>query len=169
MPRVPFDTLPDHGRLWVFPASRTLTEAEQARLLAEVDDFLEGWAAHGQPLRASREMVDATFLLVGVDVDAAAPSGCSIDALVHRLEDLARSLGITLNDHTPVRYRAADGIRSLSRGDFRALADAGEVGPDVSVFDTTLTTVGQRREGGLEGPASERWHARAFFKAQLQG
>lgn len=169
MPRVSFEALPDHGRLWVFPASRSLTEAEQLRLLAEVDDFLDGWAAHGRPLRASREMVDDTFLLVGVDVDAAAPSGCSIDALVHRLEDLARGIGITLNDHNPVRYRAVDGIRSLSRSDFRALADRGELQPDIKVFDTTLTTVGQRRERGLEGPAAERWHGRAFFKAQLQG
>ncbi|MEX2465866.1 MAG: hypothetical protein WD995_03085 [Gemmatimonadota bacterium] len=138
-------------------------------MLREVDDFLEGWAAHGRPLRSAREVVGDRFLLVGVDVDAAAPSGCSIDALVHRLEELAHSLDITLNDHTPVRYRAENGIVSASRADFRARAEAGAIGPDVRVFDTTLTRVGQRREGRLEGPASASWHGRAFFKAQLHG
>lgn len=138
-------------------------------MLAEVDGFLEGWSAHGRPLQSAREIVEDRFLLIGVDVDVTAPSGCSIDALVHRLDALAGKLDVTLNDHTPVRYRAEEGIRSSSRAEFRALADGGEVGPDVQVFDTTLTNVGERRAGRLEGPASERWHGRAFFRAQLQG
>jgi hypothetical protein len=37
------------------------------------------------------------------------------------------------------------------------------------VFDTTLVKVGQLRGGGLEAPASETWHGRAFFRRQLQG
>ena len=169
MPRVSFDALPDHGRLWVFPASRPLTEQEQSRLLGEVDGFLEAWAAHGRPLEAACELIEDRFLLIGVDVDVAAPSGCSIDALVHRLEALAGGLGITLNDHALVRYRTEEGeIRTLSRADFRALVSAGRVGPDVRVFDTTLTNVGERRAGQLEGPAAERWHGRAFFRGQLQ-
>ena len=138
-------------------------------MMAEVDGFLESWAAHGRPLQSARELVEDRFLLIGVDVDVAAPSGCSIDALVHRLDALAGDLGVTLNDHAPVRYRTEDGIRSASRAEFRALAADGEVGPDVRVFDTTLTNVGERRDGRLEGPASDRWHARAFFRAQLQG
>jgi hypothetical protein len=88
---------------------------------------------------------------------------------VHRLEDLARALGITLNDHTPVRYRAVTASRVCPAATSVRWPMPGRSGPGVSVFDTTLTTVGQRREGGLEGPASERWHGRAFFKAQLQG
>lgn len=169
MPRVPFDALPDHGRLWVFPASRPLTAEEQGLMMAEVDGFLESWAAHGRPLRSARELVEDRFLLIGVDVDVAAPSGCSIDALVHRLDALAGDLGVTLNDHTPVRYRTENDIRSVSRAEFRALAADGEVGPGVRVFDTTLTNVGERRAGRLQGPASDRWHGRAFFRAQPQG
>lgn len=168
MARVPFDALPDHGRLWVFPASRGLSETERAQLLEEVDAFLETWAAHGRPLEASRELRDDRFLLVGVDVDAASPSGCSIDALVHRLEDLAERIGITLTDHTPVRYRDEAEIRQVSRPEFRSLAKDARIGPDVRVFDTTLTTIAQLRRGGLEAPASDTWHGKAFFSTQLQ-
>jgi len=31
MSLIPFDQLPDHSKLWVFPADRTLTQAEQTR------------------------------------------------------------------------------------------------------------------------------------------
>ncbi|HKJ01059.1 MAG TPA: hypothetical protein VJ997_01355, partial [Longimicrobiales bacterium] len=77
MPRIDFDDLPDHSRIWVFPASRALSADEAARLLAEVDGFLAAWAAHGHPLRSGRRLVDHHFLVVGVDEDAEAPSGCS--------------------------------------------------------------------------------------------
>lgn len=166
MPRVSFDELPDHGRLWVFPASRDLTDAEGEVLLAAVDEFLASWSAHGAPLRSARRLVEQRFLLVGVDVDAEAPSGCSIDALVNRLRALGTQLELSLIDHAPVWYRPdARVVRTTSRKDFRALVERGAVGPDVLVFDTSLTRIGQEREGALERPASRTWHAKAFFSA----
>jgi len=164
MPRIDFPELPDHGRLWVFPVSRPLEEDETTRVLEEVDDFLDQWAAHGSPLRSAREMRDGRFLLVGVDVDAEAPSGCSIDALVNRLRSLGDEMGATLIEHGPVWYRVDGEVRTATRRDFKALTEAGEVTPDTSVFDTSLTKVAQARQGELEKPARESWHGRAFFK-----
>ena len=169
MPRVAFDALPDHGRLWIFPVSRRLTDEEAQRLLSEVDSFLSDWAAHGLPLRSARELVEGHFLVVGVDVDAEAPSGCSIDALVRRLQGLAGSLDITLHDQTSVRYREGEEIRTLSRPEFRGKVERGELGQDVRVFDTTLVRVAQFRAGGLEAPAADTWHRRAFFPESLAG
>lgn len=163
MPRVSFEELPDHGRAWVFPASRTLTEEEADAFLGAVDDFLTTWMAHGAPLKSGRELVDDQFLLVGVDVDAESPSGCSIDALVNQLRALGADLGVAVVDHAPVWFRAGGEVRSVSRADFRALVKEGAIGPDVRVFDTTLTSIGQVREGLLERPAAESWHGRAFF------
>lgn len=167
MPRVEFDALPDHGRLWVFPVSRRLNEEEGRRLLGEVDDFLDGWAAHGMPLHSARQLVEGQFLVVGVDVDAEAPSGCSIDALVRSLAGVAQGLDITLHDQTSVRYRDGDEVRTVSRAEFREMVERGALAPDVRVFDTTLVRVDQLRDGGLEAPARETWHGRAFFKERL--
>jgi hypothetical protein len=164
MPHVPFETLPDHGRLWVFPASRALNVEEIATLTQEVDDFLATWRAHGAPLRAGRDIVEERFLFVGVDVDAESPSGCSIDALVNRLRALGTARGLSLIDHAAVLWRDGGEIRSASRAEFRALAARGAVGPDTPVFDTSLTRVDEARSGALERPASETWHGRAFFK-----
>ena len=163
MPRVPFEELPDSGRLWVFPASRELEEDEVTACLDAVDDFLASWAAHGAPLRSGRELRERRFLLVGVDVDGEVPSGCSIDALVNRLRDLGGKLDVALVDHAPVWYRQGEEVRTLSRADFRALAEEGAVGPDVPVFDTSITRVGQARDGALERPAARTWHGPAFF------
>jgi len=168
MPRVPFADLPDHGKLWVFPLSRTLNSEEVEACMAVVDAFLDQWAAHGAPLRSGREVRDERFLLVGVDVDAEAPSGCSIDALVNQLRRLGQDLSMSLIDHSPVWYRDGEEIRTASRSEFRSLATGGAVGPDSRVFDTSLTRVEQARDGSLEKPARESWHGRAFFKDRVE-
>ncbi|MDH3206787.1 MAG: hypothetical protein OEO79_09245 [Gemmatimonadota bacterium] len=169
MPQVRFEELPDHGRLWVFPATRDLSDVEAAKCLEAVDDFLASWSAHGAALRSGRELLERRFLLVGVDVDAEAPSGCSIDALVNRLRGLGAELGVDLIDHAPVWYRAEGEIRSVPRAAFGQLAEQGQVGPEVTVVDTTLTSMRQLREGALERPATETWHGRAFFKSRAAG
>ena len=104
MPRIPFEDLPEHGRLWVFPLSRSLSDAERTTVLAEVDAFLAQWAAHGAPLQSGRELRDDRFLLVGVDEHREAPSGCSIDALVNRLRAIGRELEVSFIDHAPVWF-----------------------------------------------------------------
>ena len=88
MPQIAFDELPGDARVWIFSAARKLTEPEQARLLAEVDAFINQWGAHAVPLTAGRNLVYAQFLFIAVDQRAAGPSGCSIDALVRRMKEL---------------------------------------------------------------------------------
>jgi hypothetical protein len=169
MPRIDFNALPDHGRLWVFPAGRRLSPEEASRLQEEADAFLDSWAAHGAPLRSGRELWERQFLLVGVDGEVEAPSGCSIDALVGRLRDVGRDFDVTLVDHSAVWYRDGGSVRVASRADFRGLTEAGDVDPDTPVFDTTLTRLSELRSRGLERPARDSWHGPVFFRTRSSG
>lgn len=163
MPRIAFEELPAEARVWIFSAARRLSAAEGTRLLAEVDAFIDQWGAHGMPLTAGRDLVYDQFLFIAVDQRAAGPSGCSIDALVRRMTALQDELGVELVNHAPVLFRQGAEIARVPRDDFAALAEAGEVGPDTTVFDNTLTSLGAVRAGRWELPASDSWHARAFF------
>ena len=163
MPRVTFDDLPDHARVWVFAAERPLAAGEQESLLRDVDAFLDGWAAHGVPLRCGRDLRYDRFLLVAVDEEAAGVSGCSADALTRKLREHERALGTALLDNGPVLYRSPHGIERVSRPAFGALADAGTVSPDSVVFNNTVADLGAVRAGRWETPARESWHRRAFF------
>ena len=163
MPLIDFDKMPEHARLWIFGADRPLDESESDRLLDRVDAFLATWKAHGVPLTAARDWRYDRFLFVTVDEAAAGVSGCSIDALVRDIRALEGELGTTLVDHSPVLFREGDEIKRVTRGVFAEMANAGTVSLETSVFNNSLTSVGQLRSGEWEVPASDSWHARAFF------
>ena len=164
MPIVPFGTLPDESRLWVFGVERTLAEAEQESLLSAVDQFLETWAAHGVSLTCGRDWRWGRFLLVAVDQASEPPSGCSIDAMVGVLRDQERRLGVRVLDNTPVWFVEDGEVQRISRPEFRRLAEKRAVTPDTVVFDNTVTSLKDARSGRWEGPARASWHQRAFFK-----
>ena len=163
MPRIPFDRLPPDARLWIFAAERTLSAAESARVLEETDAFIQQWMAHGVPLNAARDLRHNRFVLVGVDERAAGVSGCSIDALVRRMQQLEGVLGLELVNNAPVLYRHGDVIERVSRERFAELAASGTVSPGTWVFDNTLTRVGDLLAGKWEVKAADAWHAKAFF------
>ena len=165
MPLLPFESLPDESRLWVFGVGRELEQAEERSFLEAVDRFLETWAAHGVPLRCGRDWRHRRFLLVAVDEASEPPSGCSIDAMVEVLKDQERELGMPIVDSSPVWFLEGDQVRRSSRADFKRLVADGTVGPEVMVFDNTVTRLTEARAGRWERPARESWHQRAFFRS----
>jgi len=153
--------LPDHARLWCFAADRAMSPDEATVLGERLAVFLGGWTAHAEELLVGFDLLEDRFLLVAVDERQAAASGCSIDALTGHLRELERELDVGLIDGSAVWFRDASGdIRTVSRAEFKKLAAGGAVGPDTPVFDITLLTLDQLRDGRLEVPARDSWHGR---------
>lgn len=159
MPLVSFDSLRDESRVWVFAADPALDEDRSRQLLALVDDFLRQWTAHDEPLTCGRDWRDGRFLVVGVDQNATAyASGCSIDGLYRALADFEKQTGASLLSRDRVFYRDPAGrVRSVSRDEFGELSASGAIGPETTVFDTSINSLGEWRQR-FELPASASWH-----------
>ena len=159
MPLVPFESLSDDSRVWVFAADPALDEERSARLLALVDDFLSQWVAHGEPLTCGRYWRDGRFLVVGVDQNATAyASGCSIDGLYRKLAEFEKQTGASLLSRDRVFYRDAGGeVRGVSRDEFAELSGSGAIGSDTPVYDTSISSLSEWRQR-FELPASASWH-----------
>jgi hypothetical protein len=159
MPVVPFETLPDASRVWIFGSDRPLSEEGTAALLRGVDDHLANWRAHGEPLTVGRQFRDGRFLIVAVDQSTAGASGCSIDSLFRVLQGLEATVGASLVGGGRVYYRGAESVvQSTTRDQVAALVTDGSVGKDTVVFDTSLTDLGTFRTG-FEKRAKESWIA----------
>ncbi len=163
MPGVPFVTLPDSSRIWVFASPVPVLGSEAEALVSTAEEFIRVWAAHGAEVVGGLDWRYDHFLLIAADEEATGVSGCSIDSLFHSLKALERSLGITLLDNSPVWYRAEGAqVRAVTRAEFRELVAAGVVTDDTIVFDNTVGTLRQVRGGEWERPFCDSWHRRAF-------
>lgn len=151
--RVNIEQLSNDAHVWIFGISPALDQQQQAVLLRSVDAFLDGWAAHGAPIRAARELREGSFLIVAADAQSER-SGCAIDRMFGTLRALEQQLGVTILDSSRVFFRDhGSNVRAIGRGEFRNAASN-----DTVVFDTTAEQLGAIREGGWEKVAGDSWH-----------
>jgi len=159
MSYTPFDRLPDSSRLWIFAADRALSEAEAEMLSREMQSFCNSWVAHNLPVTGSAMMMYDQFLFVAAD-DRTFPSGCSTDEMFRRVRMLGETYGVEFFGIPRVQYRENGSIRSIKRNEFSLAAK--NISSDVKVFDNTLTSLKEFREGKWELPAKNTWHIQAF-------
>jgi hypothetical protein len=158
MPIVPFTTLPDSARVWVFGAQSPLAPDAEQVLLDAVDAYLAHWKAHGSPLTVSRDWREHRFLTIAVDTSYEYASGCSIDGLFRELRGLERQLGVTFVSSGNVFYRDnANTIHAIDRTEWEAQAQRGDVNRQTRVFDMTVPSLGDWKTR-FETEAEYSWH-----------
>ncbi|MEO6525040.1 MAG: hypothetical protein ABIP93_00280 [Gemmatimonadaceae bacterium] len=159
MPLVPFETLPDNARVWVFGSDQPLGEEATNDLLKGVEAHLEEWKAHGEPLTVGYEWRFGRLLVVGVDQRTAGATGCSIDGLFRVLQGLEPRVGAKLVGGGRVFYRDSAGeVQSADRSELKAMAASGALDENSVVFDTSLTDLGSLRSC-FERAARKSWAA----------
>ena len=160
-------SLPDAARLWLFPLDRSLDDADADALRQAVAGWLPAWTSHGRPVQAEAAVLAGRVLAVGAAISPAemnaGVSGCGIDTMERAVASALDAAGLGLAPALGVIYRDAEGQwASASRPAFRRRVREGEADAQTRVLDVTPDTVGALRERGVERPAGETWHARAF-------
>ncbi len=150
--RVPIDQLSNDAHIWIFGISPSLDPRQSAILLAEVNAFLDHWAAHNVPITGAAELREGSFLIVAAD-EHREKSGCSIDRMFGTLRKLERDLQVQILDSTRVFFRDGASVRAIGRGEFRNSATA-----ETPVFDVTAERLGDVRKGSWERRAGDSWH-----------
>src|SRR5690606_41352895 len=100
---VEFNELSDAARVWIYQANRSFTEEEIEQIKKKSEEFITQWTAHGANLKASYELRYKRFLIIALDQEFNVPSGCSIDASVHFIQQLEKQYHVDLLDKMNVR------------------------------------------------------------------
>ncbi|MFM2230193.1 MAG: hypothetical protein RL607_1451 [Bacteroidota bacterium] len=158
---VPFETLPDESRIWIYQSNRKLSDEEVAEIDAALNAFLANWAAHGTPLEASFLIKYNRFIILAVNQEVQAVTGCSIDASVVFIQQLEQQYGIDLLDKMNVTFRQGDFITHKTLLDFKKMAKEKSVSSNTIVFNNLVNTIEEWKES-WEVPAADSWHTRFF-------
>ena len=156
---VPFENLPDSSRVWIYQANRSFTNEELEEIKSRLDQFVTQWTAHGADLKAGYLIKYKRFIILALDQQINAATGCSIDASVHFIQQLEKEFNVDLLDKMNVSYKQGEFIAYKSLTDFRKMAKQKAVSPKTIVFNNLVNNKAEFLSD-WEVPASESWHKR---------
>lgn len=158
-----FSTAPDNARLWVIAADRSLGASERTVISRQLNAFFGMWASHGRKVEAAYSIEHDRFIVVVAWVPGSDVSGCGIDASVRELDAIANEAGFARAPVLDIFFHDGERVQAVDRARFAALANAGVVSRDTTVFDTSISSAADWRQGRFAPRAADCWHADVFF------
>lgn len=159
---VDFNTLPQESRVWIYQANRSFLDQEIEEIQFKLNVFIANWTAHGSDLEGGYQIKYKRFIILGLNQNLNAATGCSIDASVHFIQQLEKDYNVDLMDKMNVSYKQGDYIAYKTLIDFKKMAKDKAVSKNTIVFNNLVANIAEFNEN-WEVPASESWHSR-FLK-----
>jgi hypothetical protein len=152
---VPFETLPDHSRLWIYQSNKLFT-AEQKQILSDaLRAFTESWTAHGSPMKASFQLPYDHFIVLVADEQSTSASGCSIDDSVRTIKAIGSKVGLDFFDRKSVAFVMNKNVKLIAMSDLKNEAARGAWGEQSPTVNTLVTLKSDLSDWIV--PAGQTW------------
>lgn len=148
-------------RIWIYQSNRELSEQEVVLAESRLQGFTEQWKAHGKELAARAEVRYNRFVILFLNEDLEAASGCSIDSSVRFLKAIEDELDIDLFDRLQTAYFDHDEVKTASRAELENLLASEKINEDTLVFDNTVKNSEELAERWIV-PIKDSWHGKVF-------
>jgi hypothetical protein len=145
--------LPESSRVWVFFANQHLAEAAEQQLHVALEQFVQGWKAHGNALTAGYEIVAHTAVIVAVDEAAESPSGCSIDKAFRLLTEFGNTHNLDFFNR--LLLTTAEG-KVYTQAEVKLAFATGELGPDTLVLNPMIQNLADMKHA-FTIPFNSHW------------
>jgi hypothetical protein len=163
---VPFDTLPDNARIWIYQADRKFLPEEIKAINETTRLFCEAWSAHGQPLKTSFQLDHQQFLILAVDEASAGASGCSIDGSVRMLKQLQSELGTDFFERTKIPFLLENEVTLVNTSALKKAFADGVLNSASLTFNILIATKGELEKGWIV-PAGKTWLSKYLPKSAV--
>ena len=110
---VDFNTIADQSRIWIYAAEQKLTNEQEAYILKYISDHLQNWEAHKVPLTAGVTILENHFIVVALDESKNGASGCSIDTLQNKIQEIEKELSVSLLNRLNIFCKIDDTIKCI--------------------------------------------------------
>lgn len=158
---IPFDEMADTSRVWIYQANRLLSNSDIDKMALACRNFLEQWAAHGQSLKSSFQIVHNKFLVISVDESFNPASGCSIDASVSLIKNLEEELSLNFFDRTQVCFLINGEIVEVPLNQVKAHVESEKIGTSTITFNNLVGDI-QSFHKDWKVEAKNSWLKRYF-------
>jgi hypothetical protein len=153
-------------KVWIYQANRRLANQEESGIQEEVDRFLNGWQTHGKPMAAEFEIRHHLFLILKVDDDYQAPSGCAIDKSVSLFKYIGQTYGIELFDRHQFAYEYQGQVFNDRLTNLSQLVQQGYITDETMVYNNLVSSLGEL-ENQFRIPFKDSWHRNMLSQSAL--
>ncbi|MGL5112401.1 MAG: ABC transporter ATPase [Flavobacterium sp.] len=157
----PFENLPEDSKIWIYQSNRKFSDAEIVEIEEALQSFLKDWAAHGTNLESAYLLKYNRFIIIAVDQEVQAATGCSIDSSVEFIQSLEKRYDVDLLDKMNVTFKLGEHVAHKTLIDFKKMVKDKAVTENTIVFNNLVNNIQEFNES-WEVPAADSWHSRFF-------
>ena len=110
---VDFNTTSDQSRIWIYAAEQKLTNDQENYIVKSISDHLQSWEAHKLSLTSGVTILEHHFIVVALDESKNGASGCSIDTLQNKIQNLEKDISISLLNRLNIYCKIEDTIQCI--------------------------------------------------------
>lgn len=155
-----FPDFDDQSKIWIYGLNKQISNKEKIIVEKYLSEFISTWKSHGDEVTGDFKLLFDRFIIIAAKTSGI--SGCSIDSCIKIFKELKQKFGLDALDLNLIYYRWENQIKSVKRFEFTNLIQSSEITPDTVVFDTSIQSLHQLRNGKFEIAARDSWHIGLF-------
>jgi len=159
---IPFESLPDSARVWIFPITSDISIQKAAELEKDLKSFVNEWTSHNTSLKASAAIFENKFAVISVDESDYGASGCSIDKLMRFIQNAEGEHQISLLFKHKIFVKTGTQVKGLTINEIKVKLADGTLDTNHLYFDHLIDTKKKLRYEWLK-PLREGWLAKKIL------
>lgn len=144
------------SRVWIYQCNRLLGMGEVLQADQVLQQFVQQWQAHGEPVKGFATIFFGQFILLMADETQTGVSGCSTDSSVRVIKQLEQQFGVTLFDRQLLAFVVKDKVQLIPIAQFRPAVENGILPVNSLYFNNVVATKKELEENWII-PITESW------------
>lgn len=161
-----FRDLPGNSKVWIYPFKEKISEDVKSKFELELNDFIFNWKSHGKPVKAGFEIYKNSMLIIAADEDFESPSGCSIDACVHKITEIAEAHNLNVFNRLGIYILNQEDLHVLSRTQLEEEVNSGNLNANSETINTQITKLEDWNTRKIQ-LLGAHWFGKKLFQEQL--
>lgn len=154
---VPFETLSEEAKVWLYPSSRKFYPQELEPLKEKIENFLESWIENKE-IKLGYTILYNRFIVFSVEENVSITNR-DLDKQVAFILELQQEYEVELLDKMNVCFKQGEFVQYKEVKEFKKLLKNKSVNSKTIVFDNLIQTK-YDLENFWEVPITESWYGR---------
>lgn len=155
------ENLSPSSKVWIYQASRLLSDSEIKLIQEQLQVFIPGWTAHDELLEASGGIHKKLFIVLVADLSKTGASGCSIDKSIKMIQSFESKIGVEFLNRFNVAFYNEGMLEVANAAEFGSMVQQDKVSDSTLVFNNMVASLSEL-DTDWEVAFVDSWHKNYF-------